>query len=113
MRVKLQLIMCSDDEPERNRHRYRHLADLQACATCPDCSTPLKAKGYHTPTFRALFGTFYATLDAVPPVPDEERYPVWLIPRHYHTIMADASSRIPCRTGGRCWSGAQTPTTTS
>ncbi len=76
-------------------------------------STPLKAKGYHTRTFRALFGTFYATLDAVPPVPDEERYPVWLIPRDYHTIMADASSRIPCRTDGRCWSGAQTPTTTS
>jgi hypothetical protein len=31
---------------------------LDACATCPDCGIPLKAKGYHTRTFRTLFGTF-------------------------------------------------------
>jgi hypothetical protein len=32
-------------------------AFLAACSTCPDCGTPLKAKGYHTRTFRTLFGT--------------------------------------------------------
>src|SRR5713101_4287611 len=33
-------------------------AFLDACATCQDCSTSLKAKGSHTRTFRTLFGTF-------------------------------------------------------
>src|SRR5262249_55584585 len=30
----------------------------QSRATCPDCGAPLKAKGYHSRTFRSLFGTF-------------------------------------------------------
>ncbi len=92
MRVKLQLVMCSDDGHEatitdivtlqKDSQRIEHLgltlreakqllntiqqrllqhqveAFLDACATCPDCGTPLKAKGYHTRTFRTLFGTF-------------------------------------------------------
>jgi hypothetical protein len=92
MRVKLQLVMCSDDGQEdtitdivtlqKDAQRIEHLgltlreakqllntiqqrllqrqvdAFLDACATCPDCGTPLKAKGYHTRTFRTLFGTF-------------------------------------------------------
>jgi hypothetical protein len=33
-------------------------AFLHGCSTCPDCGTPLKAKGYHTRSFRTLFGTF-------------------------------------------------------
>ena len=31
---------------------------LDACSTCKDCGTPLKVKGYHTRTFRTLFGSF-------------------------------------------------------
>jgi hypothetical protein len=31
---------------------------LDACASCPDCGTPLKVKGYHSRSFRTLFGTF-------------------------------------------------------
>lgn len=31
---------------------------LHACSTCQDCGTPLKVKGYHTRSFRTLFGTF-------------------------------------------------------
>jgi hypothetical protein len=33
-------------------------AFLDGCFTCPDCGGPLKAKGYHTRSFRTLFGTF-------------------------------------------------------
>src|SRR5262245_43582255 len=33
-------------------------AFLDGCSTCPDCGAPLKAKGYHSRTFRTLFGTF-------------------------------------------------------
>jgi hypothetical protein len=92
MRVKLQLVMCSDDGHEatitdivtlqKDSQRIEHLGltlreakqllntiqqcllqhqvdtFLDACATCPDCGIPLKAKGYHTRTFRTLFGTF-------------------------------------------------------
>ena len=92
MRVKLQLVMCSDDGREetvtdlvtlqKDSQRIEHLgltlteakqllttiqqrllqhqvdAFLDACSTCPDCGTPLKAKGYHTRSFRTLFGTF-------------------------------------------------------
>src|SRR5712691_358126 len=91
MRVKLQLVMCSDDGQEetvtdlvtlqKDAQRIEHLgltlreakqllntlqkhllqhqvaAFLEACATCPDCGTLLKAKGAHTRTFRTLFGT--------------------------------------------------------
>ena len=35
---------------------------LDGCSTCPDCGTLLKAKGYHTRTFRTLFGTFKLTI---------------------------------------------------
>jgi hypothetical protein len=31
---------------------------LDACSACPDCGAPLKVKGYHTRSFRTLFGTF-------------------------------------------------------
>ena len=92
MRVKLQLVMCSDDGHEetitdlvtlqKDAQRIEHLgltlreakqllntlqqcllqhqveAFLEASATCPDCGTPLKAKGAHTRTLRTLFGTF-------------------------------------------------------
>jgi len=92
MRVKLQLVMCSDDGQEeiitdivtlkKDAQRIEHLGltlkeakqllitiqkrllqhqvavFLDGCSTCPDCGTPLKAKGYHTRTFRTLFGTF-------------------------------------------------------
>jgi hypothetical protein len=92
MRVKLQLVMCSDDGQEdtitdvvtlrKDAQRIEHLGltlreakqllhtlqqrllqhqvetFLDACATCTDCGTPLKAKGSHTRTFRTLFGTF-------------------------------------------------------
>jgi hypothetical protein len=92
MRIKLQLVMCSDDGQEetitdvvtlqKDSQRIEHLgltlreakqllttiqkrllhhqveAFLDGCSTCPDCGTPLKAKGYHTRTFRTLFGTF-------------------------------------------------------
>ena len=93
MRVKLQLVMCSDDGQEetitdivtlkKDAQRIEHLgltlreakqllntdpatpAATPGCgvsrrraATCPDCDTPLKAKGAHTRTFRTLFGTF-------------------------------------------------------
>ena len=95
MRVKLQLVRCSDEgqeetvtalvtlqkDAQRIEHRgltlreakqllntlQKHLLQHQvdtfraACATCPDCGTPLKAKGYHTRTFRTLFGTFTLT----------------------------------------------------
>ena len=91
MRVKLQLVLCSDDGQEetvtdvvtlkKDHQRIEHLgltlaeakqllhtlqhhllqhqveAFLDACATCPDCDTPLKAKGYHSRSFRTLFGT--------------------------------------------------------
>jgi hypothetical protein len=33
-------------------------AFLDACSSCPDCGAPLKVKGYHTRSFRTLFGTF-------------------------------------------------------
>src|SRR5262245_66310468 len=92
MRVKLQLVLCSDDGREetvtdlvtlkKDAQRIEHLgltlkeakqllttiqkrllqhqvdAFLDGCATCPDCDAPLKAKGYHTRSFRTLFGTF-------------------------------------------------------
>ena len=92
MRVKLQLIMCSDDGQEetitdvitlqKDSQRIEHLgltlreakqllttiqkrllqhqveAFLDACSTCLDCGTPLKAKGYQSRSFRTLFGTF-------------------------------------------------------
>jgi len=92
MRVKLQLVICSDDGQEetitdvitlqKDSQRIAHLGltlreakqllntlqkqllqpqvdvFLDPCSPCPDCSTPLKAKGYHTRTFRTLFGTF-------------------------------------------------------
>src|SRR6266700_6582110 len=92
MRVKLQLVMCSDDGQEetltdlvtlqKDAQRIDHLGltlkeakqllntlqkrllqhqvavFLDGCSTCPGCGTPLKAKGYHTRTFRTLFGTF-------------------------------------------------------
>jgi hypothetical protein len=92
MRIKLQLVMCSDDGQEetitdlvtlqKDAQRIEHLgltlreakqllttiqkrllhhqveAFIDGCSTCPDCGTPLKAKGYHTRTFRTLFGTF-------------------------------------------------------
>ena len=92
MRVKLQLVMCSDDGREetvtdlvtlkKDSTRIEHLglslkeakqllttiqqrvlqqqveAFLASHSTCADCGAPLKAKGYHTRTFRTLFGTF-------------------------------------------------------
>jgi hypothetical protein len=92
MRIKLQLVMCSDDGQEetitdlvtlqKDAQRIEHLgltlreakqllntlqkrllqyqvdAFLDGSSTCPDCGTPLKAKGYHTRSFRTLFGTF-------------------------------------------------------
>ena len=92
MRVKLQLVMCSDDGQEetitdlvtlqKDSQHIEHLglilreakqllntiqkrllqhqvdAFLDGSSTCPDCGTPLKAKGYHTRSFRTLFGTF-------------------------------------------------------
>ena len=91
MRVKLQLIICSDDGHEetvtdivtlkKDCQRIEHLgltlveakqilktlqqrvlrqqvdAFLTAHSTCPDCGVSLKTKGYHTRTFRTLFGT--------------------------------------------------------
>ncbi len=92
MRVKLQLVLCSDDGQEetvtdvitlkKNHQRIEHLglplteakqllntiqqrvlqrqveAFLDSCSSCPDCGTPLKIKGYHSRSFRTLFGTF-------------------------------------------------------
>jgi len=92
MRVKLQLVMCSDDGQEetitdvitlqKDSQRIEHLgltlreakqllttiqkrllqhqveAFLDGCSTCPDCGTPLKAKGYQSRSFRTVFGTF-------------------------------------------------------
>src|SRR5438132_6518336 len=92
MRVKLQLVMCSDDGHEetvtdivtlkKDCQRIKHLgltlkeakqpltptqqrprqqqseAFLAPCSTCPDCGAPLKVKGYHSRSFRTLFGTF-------------------------------------------------------
>ena len=92
MRIKLQLVMCSDDGQEetitdlvtlqKDAQRIEHLgltlkeakqllttiqkrllqcqveAFLDGSSTCPDCGTPLKAKGYHSRSFRTLFGTF-------------------------------------------------------
>ncbi len=92
MRVKLQLVMCSDDGHEetvtdvvtlkKDHRRIEHLGltlaeakqllntiqqrvlqrqvdtFLDSCSTCKDCGVPLKAKGYHTRSFRTLFGTF-------------------------------------------------------
>src|SRR5712691_7176121 len=92
MRVKLQLVICSDDGHEetvtdvvtlkKDHQRIEHLGltlaeakqllktiqhrvlqrqvdtFLHACSTCKDCGTPLKVKGYHTRSFRTLFGTF-------------------------------------------------------
>ena len=92
MRVKLQLVMCSDDGREetvtdlvtlqKDSTRIEHLGlslkeakqllhtiqhrvlqrqvdtFLDACATCQDCGTPLKVKGYQSRSFRTLFGTF-------------------------------------------------------
>src|SRR5215467_4930485 len=92
MRVKLQLVLCSDDGREetvtdlitlkKDSQRIEQLgltlkeakqllttiqkrllqhqveAFLDGCSTCPDCSTPLKAKGYHSRSFRTVFGTF-------------------------------------------------------
>lgn len=92
MRVKLQLVLCSDDGREETvtdlvtlkkdaqrieqlgltlteakqllttiqKRLLHHQVDafLDGCSTCPDCRAPLKAKGYHSRTFRTLFGTF-------------------------------------------------------
>src|SRR5262249_25077660 len=92
MRVKLQLVMCSDDGREetvtdlitlkKDSKRIEQLgltlkeakqllttiqkrmlqpqveAFLDGCSPCPDCSSPLKAKGYQSRSFRTLFGTF-------------------------------------------------------
>jgi hypothetical protein len=92
MRVKLQLVLCSDDGREdtvtdvitlqKDHRRREHLGltlaeakqllttiqhrvlqrqvttFLDACSACPDCGTPFKGKGYHTRSFRTLFGTF-------------------------------------------------------
>src|SRR5919201_6860020 len=92
MRVKLQLVMCSDDGQEetvtdvvtlqKDSQRIEHLgltlreakqllttiqkrllhhqveAFPNGCSTCPDCGTPLKAKGFHSRSFRTVFGTF-------------------------------------------------------
>src|SRR5215470_10456071 len=92
MRVKLQLVMCSDDGREETvtdlvtlkkdaqrieqlgltlkeakqllntlqKRLLHHQVDafLDGCSTCPDCGAALKAKGYHSRTFRTLFGTF-------------------------------------------------------
>src|SRR6266571_8664284 len=92
MRIKLQLVMCSDDGREetvtdivnlqKDCRRIEQLgltlteakqllktiqqrvlqrqveAFLNSCSACPDCGTPLKTKGYHTRSFRTLFGTF-------------------------------------------------------
>jgi hypothetical protein len=92
MRVKLQLVLCSDDghdetvtdivtlnkDCQRIEHLGLTLAEvkqllntiqqrllqqqvdvfLDACSTCRDCGAPLKVKGYHTRSFRTLFGTF-------------------------------------------------------
>jgi hypothetical protein len=38
--------------------QYQVDAFLDGCSTCPDCGTPLKVKGYHSRSFRTLFGTF-------------------------------------------------------
>ena len=92
MRVKLQLVMCSDDGQEDTstdvvtlrkdsqrieplgltlreaqqllntiqQRLLQHQVDafLDACATCPDCGTLLKAKSALPRPFRTLFGTF-------------------------------------------------------
>src|SRR5882672_994952 len=92
MRIKLQLVLCSDEGQaetitdlvtlQKDAQRIEHLgvtlreakqllntlqkrllqhqveAFLDGSSTCPDCGTSLKAKGYHTRTFRTLFGTF-------------------------------------------------------
>jgi hypothetical protein len=91
MRVKLQLVICTEDGQDetttdiitlqKDTQRIEHLGltlreakqllntiqkrllqyqvdtFLDGCSTCPDCGTLLKAKGYHTRTFRTLFGT--------------------------------------------------------
>jgi len=92
MRVKLQLVICTEDGQEetvtdsitlqKDAQRIEHLgltlkeakqllttiqkrllqyqvdAFLDGCSTCPDCGILLKAKGYHSRSFRTLFGTF-------------------------------------------------------
>jgi hypothetical protein len=92
MRVKLQLVMCSDDGHEdtitdlvtlqKDSQRIEHLgltlreakqllttiqhrmlqqqveAFLASHVTCADCDAVLKVKGFHTRSFRTLFGTF-------------------------------------------------------
>lgn len=92
MRVKLQLVLCSDEGREetvpdivplkKHATRLAHLglslkeakqlrnaiqqrvlqqqveAFLASHATCADCGAALQAKGYHTRSFRTLFGTF-------------------------------------------------------
>jgi hypothetical protein len=92
MRIKLQLVMCSDDGCEetvtdlvtlkKDSTRIEHLGlslkeakqlltTIQQCvlqqqveaflashSTCADCGASLQVKGYHTRSFRTLFGTF-------------------------------------------------------
>src|SRR5215813_246506 len=92
MRVKLQLVLCSDDGREETvtdlvtlkkdaqrieqlgltlkeakqllttiqKRLLHHQVDafLDGCSICQNCGAPLKAKGYHSRTFRPLFGTF-------------------------------------------------------
>jgi len=92
MRIKLQLVMCSEDGCEetvtdlvtlkKDSTRIEHLGlslkeakqlltTIQQCvlqqqveaflashSTCADCGASLKVKGYHTRSFRTLFGTF-------------------------------------------------------
>jgi hypothetical protein len=38
--------------------QYQVDAFLDGCSTCPDCGILLKAKGYHSRSFRTLFGPF-------------------------------------------------------
>src|ERR687885_83461 len=91
-RIKLQLVLCSDDGQEetvtdvvtlqKDAQRIEPLGStlteaqqllttiqqrllhhqVETCldgrSTCPDCGTPLKAKGSQTRTFRTLSGTF-------------------------------------------------------
>jgi len=42
------------------KHLLQHQGEafLDGHSTCPDCGTPLKAKGYHSRSFCTLFGTF-------------------------------------------------------
>ena len=103
MRVKLQLVMCSDDGREetvtdlvtlqKDSTRIEHLGlslkeakqllttiqhrvlqrqvdtSLDAHSTCQDCGTPLKVKGYHSRSFRTLFGTFKLAKSTPVPLP--------------------------------------------